>query len=139
MANGARFLLAPPRSVLSFMFGIVRAKLQILNAVIVADFVNVMNYFFRTQKSSNVCFHNEAVLHDVLSSTHSVRVFRCVNKDIPALALIPSFEVLGLFSLLERPAIRALRTLKTLVPCDSFLHIRNGSMDIRQPQCAGAS
>lgn len=75
---------------LAHVVGLISKQLQIINAVVAWVFVNVVNYFLGLKISSEMLFHDEAMLKHVFQSRlFGIRGIRMVirnnNHDIPIL------------------------------------------------------
>lgn len=78
----------PPLSVvMSHVFGVIRKKLQVLNPVIRSFAVDMVNDLFIAKEPSEVCFHNQSMLSNILLpplQSDTARVVRFPNPGVTA-------------------------------------------------------
>ena len=71
------------------MFTSIWKKLEVFYSIIIFNFVNVMNDFFRIKIPTELFFHYKARSFDIFSLT-TIRMFRTINKNISFSAFILS-------------------------------------------------
>ena len=101
------------------MLCVIAKQFQVFKSVVVSYVIDVMNAFWRNNKTAEVFFHHKDMLKNVPCASSlpvTVRMVRHVDINVAVRAFVLSFKVPRDLSLNERPRIGLAQPLGVFVP-----------------------